>query len=161
MLEITVIALPVAQIDEATINERIPSQQSHKTAKLKPQQINKQNIYLKARSFDLLTRVCCSTKSQEKYLSWCACNRVKTCSTPDKGYPWYPARIINPELTTGEPLLLGDEEIPQPSVDIIKAGNKLNLEGESQHHLVLFFDQKRTWWLLKLICARKLRISFW
>merc|ERR1712037_959281 len=65
-----------------------------------------------------------------------------------KGYPWYPARIINPELTTGEPLLLGDEEIPQPSVDIIKAGNRLNLEGDSQHHLVLFFDQKRTWmWL--------------
>jgi len=62
-----------------------------------------------------------------------------------KGYPWYPARIINPELTTGEPLLLGDEEIPQPSVDIIKAGNRLNLEGDSQHHLVLFFDQKRTW----------------
>merc|ERR1712062_888690 len=63
------------------------------------------------------------------------------------GYPWYPALIINPELATQEPLLHGDEELPQPGPDIIEMGKKINDDGEI-HHLVLFFDQRRTWqWL--------------
>ena len=63
-----------------------------------------------------------------------------------KGYPWYPALIMNPELATQEPLLHGDEELPQPAPDIIELGNKMNSNLDSEiHHLVLFFDQRRTW----------------
>ena len=63
-----------------------------------------------------------------------------------KGYPWYPALIMNPELATQEPLLHGDEELPQPNDDVIQMGNQYNdiADGEV-HHLVLFFDQRRTW----------------
>ena len=63
-----------------------------------------------------------------------------------KGYPWYPALIMNPELATQEPLLHGDEELPQPAPDVIEMGNRYNCKEDGEvHHLVLFFDQRRTW----------------
>ena len=61
------------------------------------------------------------------------------------GYPWYPALIFNPELGQEEPLLHGDEELPQPNADIIGLGEKLNGKKEECFNLVLFFDARRTW----------------
>ena len=49
-------------------------------------------------------------------------------------------------LGADEPLLHGDEELPQPSFKIIELGNKLKRDGtDSEYNLVLFFDARRTW----------------
>ena len=66
------------------------------------------------------------------------------------GYPWYPALIFNPELGQEEPLLHGDEELPQPTPDIISLGENLNKNPENEHNLVLFFDARRTWLAARL-----------
>ena len=49
-------------------------------------------------------------------------------------------------LGADEPLLHGDEELPQPSFKIIELGNRLNVNGD--YNLVLFFDARRTWSVL-------------
>ena len=64
-----------------------------------------------------------------------------------KGYPWYPALVMNPELCIGleEPLVYGDEELPTPTQEVIDDGQRKNEESDDEHHLVPFFDSKRTW----------------
>ena len=53
---------------------------------------------------------------------------------------------MNPELATQEPLFHGDEELPQPAQSVIDKGKLLNCKEDGEfHHLVLFFDQRRTW----------------
>jgi bromodomain and PHD finger-containing protein 1 len=60
-----------------------------------------------------------------------------------RGYPWYPALIINPKMPrTG--YLHNGVPIPVPPQDV------LDMAGThtSPHYLILFFDAKRTWqWL--------------
>ena len=53
--------------------------------------------------------------------------------------------IFNPELGADEPLLHGDEELPQPTPDIINIGENLNQSQPRAFNLVLFFDARRTW----------------
>ena len=61
------------------------------------------------------------------------------------GYPWYPALIYDADAED-EPILHGDEELPQPSYDTIEFGNELNRnqKGGISYNLVLFFDARRT-----------------
>ncbi len=60
-----------------------------------------------------------------------------------RGYPWYPALIINPKMPrTG--YLHNGVPIPVPPQDVLDMANT----HVSPHYLILFFDAKRTWqWL--------------
>ncbi|KAG8451006.1 hypothetical protein GDO86_003329 [Hymenochirus boettgeri] len=65
-----------------------------------------------------------------------------------RGYPSYPALIIDPKMPR-EGLLHNGVPIPVPPLEVLKLGEqKLTEQGGQQLFLVLFFDNKRTWqWL--------------
>ena len=60
-----------------------------------------------------------------------------------RGYPWYPALIINPKMPrTG--YLHNGVPIPVPPQDVLDMAST----HTTPHFLILFFDSKRTWqWL--------------
>ncbi|KAI4454547.1 phd finger protein [Holotrichia oblita] len=59
-----------------------------------------------------------------------------------RGYPWYPALIIDPSMPKG--YLHNGVPIPSPPPDVLA----LSSNYAEQVYLVLFFDAKRTWqWL--------------
>lgn len=59
-----------------------------------------------------------------------------------RGYPWYPALIINPEMPRG--YIHNSVPIPSPPEDVLALANNYT----EPVYLVLFFDTKRTWqWL--------------
>lgn len=59
-----------------------------------------------------------------------------------RGYPWYPALIINPKMPRG--YIHNGVPIPSPPADVIALANNYT----EPVYLVLFFDTKRTWqWL--------------
>lgn len=59
-----------------------------------------------------------------------------------RGYPWYPALIIDPEIPTG--YVHEGVPIPSPPQDVLA----LSANYTEHVYLVLFFDAKRTWqWL--------------
>ncbi|KAL5015436.1 hypothetical protein ScPMuIL_009706 [Solemya velum] len=90
---------------------------------------------------DSLGRACRSTSSDSDDaiplepldLIWAKC----------RGYPWYPALIINPKMPrTG--YFHNGVPIPVPPEDVLQ----LQKRYDEQVYLVLFFDTKRTWqWL--------------
>ncbi|XP_028652371.1 bromodomain and PHD finger-containing protein 3 isoform X1 [Erpetoichthys calabaricus] len=64
-----------------------------------------------------------------------------------RGYPSYPALIIDPEMPR-EGLLHNGVPIPVPPLDVLKLGDQMQVEAGEKLYLVLFFDNKRTWqWL--------------
>ncbi|NXT28806.1 BRPF3 protein, partial [Syrrhaptes paradoxus] len=64
-----------------------------------------------------------------------------------RGYPSYPALIIDPKMPR-EGLLHNGVPIPVPPVDVLKLGEQRQMEAGEKLFLVLFFDNKRTWqWL--------------
>ena len=60
-----------------------------------------------------------------------------------RGYPWYPALIINPKMPrTG--YFHNGVPIPVPPVEVLNLAES----HTKPHYLILFFDNKRTWqWL--------------
>ncbi|XP_070797563.1 bromodomain and PHD finger-containing protein 3 [Pituophis catenifer annectens] len=64
-----------------------------------------------------------------------------------RGYPSYPALIIDPEMPQ-EGLLHNGVPIPVPPLEVLKLGEQKQAEAGEKLFLVLFFDNKRTWqWL--------------
>uniref|UniRef100_A0A3P9DUU4 Bromodomain and PHD finger containing 3 n=1 Tax=Maylandia zebra TaxID=106582 RepID=A0A3P9DUU4_9CICH len=64
-----------------------------------------------------------------------------------RGYPSYPALIIDPEMPE-EGLLHNGVPIPVPPKDVLCLGEQRQEEMNEKLYLVLFFDNKRTWqWL--------------
>uniref|UniRef100_A0A8D2KVD6 Bromodomain and PHD finger containing 3 n=1 Tax=Varanus komodoensis TaxID=61221 RepID=A0A8D2KVD6_VARKO len=64
-----------------------------------------------------------------------------------RGYPSYPALIIDPEMPR-EGLLHNGVPIPVPPLEVLKLGEQKQAETGEKLFLVLFFDNKRTWqWL--------------
>ncbi|XP_074167230.1 bromodomain and PHD finger-containing protein 3 isoform X6 [Sminthopsis crassicaudata] len=64
-----------------------------------------------------------------------------------RGYPSYPALIIDPKMPR-EGLLHNGVPIPVPPLDVLKLGEQKQVETGEKLFLVLFFDNKRTWqWL--------------
>ncbi|XP_045913267.1 bromodomain and PHD finger-containing protein 3 isoform X2 [Micropterus dolomieu] len=64
-----------------------------------------------------------------------------------RGYPSYPALIIDPEMPE-EGLLHNGVPIPVPPKDVLCLGEQRQEETNERLYLVLFFDNKRTWqWL--------------
>ncbi|XP_031751953.1 bromodomain and PHD finger-containing protein 3 isoform X1 [Xenopus tropicalis] len=65
-----------------------------------------------------------------------------------RGYPSYPALIIDPKMPR-EGLLHNGVPIPVPPLEVLNLGEQRHIEAEGQQlFLVLFFDNKRTWqWL--------------
>ncbi|XP_034445601.1 bromodomain and PHD finger-containing protein 3 isoform X1 [Hippoglossus hippoglossus] len=64
-----------------------------------------------------------------------------------RGYPSYPALIIDPEMPE-EGLLHNGVPIPIPPKDVLHLGEQRQEEANERLYLVLFFDNKRTWqWL--------------
>ncbi|XP_051509414.1 bromodomain and PHD finger-containing protein 3 [Myxocyprinus asiaticus] len=64
-----------------------------------------------------------------------------------RGYPSYPALIIDPEMPQ-EGLLHNGVPIPIPPLDVLRLGEQRQEEAGEKLFLVLFFDNKRTWqWL--------------
>lgn len=59
-----------------------------------------------------------------------------------RGYPWYPALIINPTIPKG--FIYNGVPLPTPPKDVLE----LRKDKTEPVYLVLFFDAKRTWqWL--------------
>jgi bromodomain and PHD finger-containing protein 1 len=59
-----------------------------------------------------------------------------------RGYPWYPALIIDPQMPKG--FLHNGVPLPAPPTDVLN----LKKNYDDPVFLVLFFDLKRTWqWL--------------
>ncbi|KAF7665702.1 hypothetical protein LDENG_00135210 [Lucifuga dentata] len=64
-----------------------------------------------------------------------------------RGYPSYPAMIVDPDMPQ-EGLLHNGIPIPVPPVEVLKLGEWRQAEAGEKLFLVLFFDTKRTWqWL--------------
>ncbi|KAJ8395121.1 hypothetical protein AAFF_G00035770 [Aldrovandia affinis] len=64
-----------------------------------------------------------------------------------RGYPSYPALIIDPDMPQ-EGLFHNGIPIPVPPLDVLKLGEHRQEEAGEKLFLVLFFDNKRTWqWL--------------
>ncbi|GAA6100453.1 bromodomain and PHD finger-containing protein 3 isoform X1 [Tachysurus ichikawai] len=64
-----------------------------------------------------------------------------------RGYPSYPAMTIDPDMPK-EGILPNGIVIPVPPQDVLKLGERIQVETEDKLFLVLFFDTKRTWqWL--------------
>ncbi|XP_032893027.1 peregrin isoform X2 [Amblyraja radiata] len=64
-----------------------------------------------------------------------------------RGYPSYPALIIDPKMPR-EGLYHHGVPIPVPPLDVLKLGEQMTMEAREHLYLVLFFDNKRTWqWL--------------
>uniref|UniRef100_A0A8C1NWJ3 Bromodomain and PHD finger containing, 3b n=1 Tax=Cyprinus carpio TaxID=7962 RepID=A0A8C1NWJ3_CYPCA len=64
-----------------------------------------------------------------------------------RGYPSYPALIIDPDMPQ-EGLLHNGVPIPVPPLDVLRLGEQRQEEAGEKLFLVLFFDNKRTWqWL--------------
>ncbi|KAG7456507.1 bromodomain and PHD finger-containing protein 3-like isoform X1 [Solea senegalensis] len=64
-----------------------------------------------------------------------------------RGYPSYPALIIDPEMPE-DGLLHNGVPIPVPPKDVLHLGEQRQEETDGRLYLVLFFDNKRTWqWL--------------
>ncbi|XP_056380672.1 peregrin isoform X4 [Hyla sarda] len=64
-----------------------------------------------------------------------------------RGYPSYPALIIDPKMPR-EGVFHHGVPIPVPPVDVLKLGEQMTQEAQEHLYLVLFFDNKRTWqWL--------------
>ncbi|MBN3304646.1 BRPF3 protein, partial [Amia calva] len=64
-----------------------------------------------------------------------------------RGYPSYPALIIDPDMPR-EGLLHNGVPIPVPPLDVLRLGAQRQDEAGEKLFLVLFFDNKRTWqWL--------------
>lgn len=59
-----------------------------------------------------------------------------------RGYPWYPALIIDPQIQNG--FVFNGVPLPAPPLDVLA----LRKDKTEPVFLVLFFDAKRTWqWL--------------
>ncbi|XP_028681097.2 peregrin isoform X1 [Erpetoichthys calabaricus] len=64
-----------------------------------------------------------------------------------RGYPSYPALIIDPKMPR-EGMFHHGVPIPVPPLDVLKLGEQMTQEAQEHLYLVLFFDNKRTWqWL--------------
>uniref|UniRef100_A0A9J8D0W6 Bromodomain and PHD finger containing, 1 n=1 Tax=Cyprinus carpio carpio TaxID=630221 RepID=A0A9J8D0W6_CYPCA len=64
-----------------------------------------------------------------------------------RGYPSYPALIIDPKMPR-EGVFHRGVPIPVPPVEVLKLGEQMTQEAREHLFLVLFFDNKRTWqWL--------------
>ncbi|XP_071016619.1 bromodomain and PHD finger-containing protein 3-like [Oncorhynchus clarkii lewisi] len=64
-----------------------------------------------------------------------------------RGYPSYPAMVVDPDMPQ-EGLLHNGIPIPVPPGDVLKLGERRQKATGERHYLVLFFDTKRTWqWL--------------
>lgn len=64
-----------------------------------------------------------------------------------RGYPSYPAMIVDPDMPQ-EGLLHNGIPIPVPPMEVLKLGKWRETEEGEKLFLVLFFDTKRTWqWL--------------
>lgn len=72
------------------------------------------------------------TKYEPLQLVWAKC----------RGYPWYPALIIDPNIPKG--FVYNGVPLPTPPKDVLE----LRKDKTEPVYLVLFFDAKRTWqWL--------------
>uniref|UniRef100_A0A671QV86 Peregrin-like n=1 Tax=Sinocyclocheilus anshuiensis TaxID=1608454 RepID=A0A671QV86_9TELE len=70
-------------------------------------------------------------------LAWAKC----------RGYPSYPALIIDPKMPRDGVFHRG-VPIPVPPIEVLKQGEQMMQETREHLFLVLFFDNKRTWqWL--------------
>lgn len=64
-----------------------------------------------------------------------------------RGYPSYPAMIVDPKMPR-EGILHNGIPIPVPPKDVLVLGRRRQDETYEKLFLVLFFDTKRTWqWL--------------
>ncbi|XP_016398061.1 peregrin [Sinocyclocheilus rhinocerous] len=70
-----------------------------------------------------------------------------------RGYPSYPALIIDPKMPR-EGVFHRGVPIPVPPIEVLKLGEQMTQEAREHLFLVLFFDNKRTWlcvWRSKLV----------
>lgn len=83
-----------------------------------------------------------STSETEAFPEKPALEPLKLVWAKCRGYPWYPALIIDPDIPSG--FVHNGVPLPAPPADVLA----LKANYEEQVFLVLFFDVKRTWqWL--------------